>query len=145
MEARAVRGAGGRSGPECYQCFKTPCGGSRRASATNTTSSAAAPSAASTSTTDIAKVTTPEVEKEQGAVAGSGPINPCANHVVTEGNTLLSDKEMEMVVMLRMNESFITFMRKEYPHVAKEQFADFGTVLTKKENIEDDIMEALSY
>ena len=42
-------------------------------------------------------------------------------------------------------ESFITFMRKEYPHVAKEQFADFGTVLTKKENIEDDIMEALSY
>jgi hypothetical protein len=72
-------------------------------------------------------------------------INSCANQVVTEGNTLLSDKEMEMVVMLRMNESFITFMRKEYPHVAKEQFADFGTVLTKKENIEDDIMEALSY
>lgn len=72
-------------------------------------------------------------------------INSCANQVVTERNTLLSDKEMEMVVMLRMNESFITFMRKEYPHVAKEQFADFGTVLTKKENIEDDIMEALSY
>ena len=83
MEARAVRGAGGRSGPECYQCFKTPCGCSRRASATNTTSSAAAPSAASTSTTDIAiaKVTTPEVGKEQGAVAGSGPMTPTADDV----------------------------------------------------------------
>ena len=45
-----------------------------------------------------------------------------------------------MVVMLRMNESFITFMRKEYPHVAKEQFGNFGTVLTKKENTEDDIL-----
>ena len=39
-----------------------------------------------------------------------------------------------MVVMLRMNEPFITFMRKEYPNVAKEQFGHFGTVLTKKEN-----------
>ena len=34
-------------------------------------------------------------------------------------------------------------MRKEYPHVAKEQYGQFGTVLTKKENVEDDIMEAL--
>ena len=57
-------------------------------------------------------------------------INSCANQVVTEGNTLLSDREMEMVLMLRMKESFITFMRKEYPHVAKEQFGGFGTVLT---------------
>ena len=66
-------------------------------------------------------------------------INSCANQVLTEGNTLLSDKEMEMVVMLRINEPFITFMRKEYPHVAKEQFGNFGTVLTKNENTEDDI------
>ena len=70
-------------------------------------------------------------------------INSCANQVVTEGNTLLSDKEIEMVLMLCMNESFIRFMRKEYPHVAKEQFGGFGTVLTKKDNIEDDIMETL--
>ena len=30
-------------------------------------------------------------------------INSCANQVVTDGNTLLSDKEMEMVVMLVLN------------------------------------------
>ena len=53
-------------------------------------------------------------------------INSCANQVVTDGNTLLSDKEMEMVVMLRMNELFIAFMRKEYPLVAQEQYGQFG-------------------
>ena len=66
-------------------------------------------------------------------------INSCANQVVTDGNTLLSDKEMEMVVMLRMNETFITFMRKQYPHVAREQYGQFGTVLTTKEKVEDDM------
>ena len=66
-------------------------------------------------------------------------INSCANQVVTDGNTLLSDKEMEMVVMLRMNETFITFMRNQYPHVAREQYGQFGTVLTTKENVEDDM------
>ena len=48
-----------------------------------------------------------------------------------------------MLYMLRMNEPFITFMRKEYAHVAKEQFGHLGTVLTKKENAEDNIMEAI--
>ena len=52
-----------------------------------------------------------------------------ANQMVTEGNTLLSNKEMEMVVMLCMNESFIIFMRKEHPHVPKKQFSSFGTVI----------------
>ena len=66
-------------------------------------------------------------------------INSCANQVVTDGNTWLSDKEMEMVVMLRMNGPFITFMREQHPHVVKEQFGQFGTVLTKAANTEDDV------
>ena len=39
-------------------------------------------------------------------------INSCANAVVTEGpgNTLLSDDEMELLVMLRMNKGFMEFM-----------------------------------
>ena len=35
--------------------------------------------------------------------------------------------------MCRMNWDFITFMRKHYPNVVKEQF-EFGTVLTEEEN-----------
>ena len=60
-------------------------------------------------------------------------INSCANQVLTLGNSLLSDVEMEKLVMCRMNRDFITFMRKHYPDVAKEQF-EFGTVLTEEEN-----------
>ena len=35
----------------------------------------------------------------------------CANNVVTTGNTLLSDEEVEMLVLLRMNRAFMEFMR----------------------------------
>ena len=56
-------------------------------------------------------------------------INSCANAVVTEGNTLLSNDEMELLVMLpvRMNKGFMEFMRTHYPHVARENFS-FGTI-----------------
>ena len=37
-----------------------------------------------------------------------------ANLVLTEGNTLLSDKELEMLVILRMNRRFMEFMRIQY-------------------------------
>jgi hypothetical protein len=30
-------------------------------------------------------------------------------------------------------------MREQYPHVVKEQFGRFGTVLTKAANTEDDV------
>ena len=46
----------------------------------------------------------------------------CAGHVLTEGNTLLSDEELEMLVILRMNRDFMHFMRKHYGHLAKETF-----------------------
>ena len=38
----------------------------------------------------------------------------CANNVLTKGNTLLSDAELEMIVVLRMNREFMQFMREHY-------------------------------
>ena len=42
--------------------------------------------------------------------------------MLTEGNTLLSDEELEMLVILRMNRKFMEFMRKHYNHLTKDQF-----------------------
>ena len=64
-------------------------------------------------------------------------INSCASAVVTEGNTLLSDDEMELLVMLRVNKGFMEFMQTHYPHVARETFS-LGTILTVEDNQEDD-------
>ena len=63
-------------------------------------------------------------------------INSCANAVMTDGNTLLANKEMEMLVMLRMNKKFMEFTRQHYPHVSDEQFA-LGTLLTEEDNKEE--------
>ena len=49
-------------------------------------------------------------------------INSCANQVLTLGNTFLGDGEMKKLVMCRMNQDFMVFMRKNYPQVADEQF-----------------------
>ena len=46
----------------------------------------------------------------------------CANDVMDEGNTLLSDAEVEMLVLLRMNREFMEYMRENYNHISKEQF-----------------------
>jgi hypothetical protein len=46
----------------------------------------------------------------------------CANNVVTTGNTLLSDEEVEMIVILRMNREFMEFMREHYGEEAKQKF-----------------------
>ena len=46
----------------------------------------------------------------------------CANNVVTKGNTLLSDEEVEMFVVLLMNKHFISFMREYYGAEAKQTF-----------------------
>ena len=43
----------------------------------------------------------------------------CAGHVLTDGNTLLSDEELEMLVILRMNRKFMEFMRERYPDLTK--------------------------
>ena len=44
-------------------------------------------------------------------------INSCANIVVTKDNSLLSDDEIDKVVMLRMNRDFMAYMRTNYTEV----------------------------
>jgi hypothetical protein len=46
----------------------------------------------------------------------------CAKKVLPEGRTLLSSEELEMVVLLRMNEEFMKYMRVTHPTVVKEKF-----------------------
>jgi hypothetical protein len=46
----------------------------------------------------------------------------CAGHVLDEGNTLLDDAELEMLVVLRMNREFMEFMRTNYNHLTKDHF-----------------------
>ena len=45
-----------------------------------------------------------------------------ANLVVNDGNTLLSDRHVEMLTILRMNRAFMEFMRANYNSVARQQF-----------------------
>jgi hypothetical protein len=46
-----------------------------------------------------------------------------SNLVLTEGNSLLSDEVLEMVVVLRVNREFMKYMRKHYNHLSKQEFA----------------------
>ena len=46
----------------------------------------------------------------------------CANNVLVKGNTLLSDEEVEMLVVLRMNREFMQLMRAHYGAEAKQAF-----------------------
>lgn len=46
----------------------------------------------------------------------------CANNLLTSNNTLLDDKELEMLVVLRMNRVFMEFMRANYGDMLREQF-----------------------
>ena len=63
-------------------------------------------------------------------------INSCANQILTLGNTLLGDGEMQKLVLCRMNQDFIVFMRKNYPQVTDEQF-EFG-ILQAEDNAEEE-------
>ena len=45
-----------------------------------------------------------------------------ANMVLTEGNTLLGDEELSMLVVLRMNRQFMDFMRTHYYEELKGAF-----------------------
>ena len=42
--------------------------------------------------------------------------------MLAEGNTLLNDEELEMLVILRMNRAFMDFMRAHYNHLSKNAF-----------------------
>ena len=45
----------------------------------------------------------------------------CANLVVTDGNPILLDDEVMMLVVLRMNVDFMEFMRDHYAHLIGKQ------------------------
>jgi adenylosuccinate synthase len=49
-------------------------------------------------------------------------INSAANLILTKGNTLLAEEEINMCTALRMNRSFMEFMRKYHPDAAKQRF-----------------------
>ena len=59
-----------------------------------------------------------------------------ANDVMTSGNTLLGDEELEMLVVIRMNRDFMEFMRAYYNHVSLQQFQQ--TVVREADNVDDD-------
>ena len=62
----------------------------------------------------------------------------CANLVLTKGNTLLDDDEIEKLVILRMNREFMEFMRTEYPEmVLKLTRQTFGMTVVKEEEEEE--------
>ena len=44
------------------------------------------------------------------------------NDVVVEGNTLLSDDEIEMLAVLLINKDFMEFMRSKYDDLSRQQF-----------------------
>ena len=45
-----------------------------------------------------------------------------ANLIVNEGNTVLSDRHVEKLTILRMNRDFMEFMRANYNSVARQEF-----------------------
>ena len=65
-----------------------------------------------------------------------------ANLVMTDGNTLLSDEELEMIVILRMNREFMEFMREQPEVIAYMKERLLGqtfnqTVVTEEDNEPD--------
>jgi hypothetical protein len=52
-----------------------------------------------------------------GAVNAEGfaeRITSCANLAMAYGNTLLNDKALEIIVVLRMNRSYMVYLRENY-------------------------------
>ena len=49
-------------------------------------------------------------------------INSAVNQVVTKGNTLLSDAELSMLVVLRVNRRFMAYMCEHHPEVSQQHF-----------------------
>ena len=45
----------------------------------------------------------------------------CANTVMTDGNTLLSNEEVEMLTVLRMDEDFMEYMRARRPKLSQQR------------------------
>ena len=57
---------------------------------------------------------------DMGALTRDERILSCANLVMTDGNTLLDDEDLEMITALRMNREFMKQMRAKYPKVGRQ-------------------------
>ena len=44
------------------------------------------------------------------------------DNILTKGNTLLAEEEINMCTVLRMNRRFMEFMRKYHPDAANQRF-----------------------
>ena len=49
-------------------------------------------------------------------------VNSAANLILTKGNTLLADDEVDMCVVLRMNRAFMAYMRRYFGKISRQQF-----------------------
>ena len=49
-------------------------------------------------------------------------VNSAAKLILTKGNTLLAEEEINMCTVLRMNRRFMEFMRKYHPEAANQRF-----------------------
>ena len=52
------------------------------------------------------------------------------NHILTEGNTLLGHEELEMLIVLRMNQSFMQYMREKCGREVSKQIFNQTVVTT---------------
>ena len=58
-----------------------------------------------------------------------------ANRIMTTGNSLLMDDELEMLALLRINREFMEFMRENYAHLSLQQFS--CTTISEDDNRAD--------
>jgi hypothetical protein len=63
-------------------------------------------------------------------------INSGGSIIVTKGNTLLADEEIDICTTLRMNRGFMTFMRTHYCDISRQQFK--MSVVTEEQNSKPD-------
>ena len=61
-------------------------------------------------------------------------VNSQGNIVLDKGNTLLSDEEVEMLVVLRMNRQFMTWIRSNFPKLTRDDLK--AAVVTAEMNRE---------
>ena len=66
-------------------------------------------------------------------------INSAANIILHDGNLSLSEREINKLVVLRVNRRFMEYMRKTYSHVTQQELkmCKAGPVITEEENKED--------
>ena len=51
--------------------------------------------------------------------SASGSTQLVAKQVLTEGRTSLSEEELEMVVVLRVNKKFMAYVKEKHPEIVK--------------------------